>query len=191
MTHYESLADISLLELLNKGDEDAYTEIYIRYSKSLFMHAFKRLRNEYAAEDIIQDLFLKIWQKHDSLSISNLKDYLFGSVKYGIITFISKQKKDSELISNLPFYIDEKENKTDHLTRSNQFNNIIDQEIESLQPNLRAVMQLKRKGIWTNKEIGELLDIPKETVKTRTKTARKKLYGKLPLIVWIFYFLRL
>jgi len=190
MTHYESLADISLLELLNKGDKDAYTEIYNRYSKPLFLHALKRLRDECTAEDLIQDLFLKIWQRHESLSISNLKDYLFGSVKNGIISFISKQQKDSELIHNLPFYIDEAESKTDHLTRSKQFNSIIDQEIDSLRPSLRAVMQLKRKGTMTNKEIGDFLKIPKETVKTRTKTARKKLYGKLPLLVWIYFVLR-
>ena len=73
MNRYSSLPDQELLHLLQEGEQAAYTEIYHRYFHLLYRHAYKKLRDEEQAKDIIHDLFAALWAKRDvKLNTGNL-----------------------------------------------------------------------------------------------------------------------
>src|ERR1700744_5893920 len=91
-----------LVTLLKQGDTAAYTQIYDRYERLLYVHAYKRIQNREEARDIVQDLFIVLWAKREELNFtSSLRAYLYTSVRNRIFDLIARQKLQSSYISSL------------------------------------------------------------------------------------------
>ncbi|HKI90120.1 MAG TPA: sigma factor, partial [Draconibacterium sp.] len=74
--------DKILFEKINKNDVKAFETLFHRYYKSLCLYAAKIIKNDSAAEEIVQDLFVKLWEKRNTLEIKiSVKNYLVRSVK--------------------------------------------------------------------------------------------------------------
>lgn len=71
--------------LFKQGNEYAFKEIYSRYWKGLFQLAFKKVHHQELAEELTQNLFVELWRKRESVDISAISNYLFGSLKYRIL----------------------------------------------------------------------------------------------------------
>jgi len=63
LTKYQDLSDASLMQLTHSGEHDAYSEIVARHTDRYFLLAFRTLQNASDAEDIVQNAFIKLWQK--------------------------------------------------------------------------------------------------------------------------------
>ena len=86
MYNYDILDDKELIVLLQKNDRNAFTEIYNRYWKKLFSVAANKIKDLPEAEEIVQDIFVSIWNRRDNLTvIDTLSSYLAVSVKYRVI----------------------------------------------------------------------------------------------------------
>jgi RNA polymerase sigma-70 factor (family 1) len=84
---YSALVDTELLQLILQEDENAFAEIYNRYWKRIYTIAFSYTRSSEAAQDIVQDVFLKIWVNKDTLvQIREFKPYLFVTARNLIIS---------------------------------------------------------------------------------------------------------
>ena len=88
--------DTELLNRLKNGDNVAFEVIYRRHWQHLYDFAFLKTHDTDVAEEIIQDLFVTIWEKRESLQIKNLRTYLFTSVRNRVIDHY-KEKVFSEL----------------------------------------------------------------------------------------------
>lgn len=95
------LDDNDLSLLLKKGDERAFTEIYTRYWQKLYFIAHKLLKDSNAAEEIVQDVFLILWKKRESLAIKTLPQYLAAMTRYAVFRFLAKSKLVKEQENNL------------------------------------------------------------------------------------------
>ena len=71
MTAYFGYTDLELINLLKSGDQNAFTEIYNRYFRVLYLHAVRRLRDEDEARDVVQELFASLWLRRDTLQPRN------------------------------------------------------------------------------------------------------------------------
>lgn len=188
MTGYNVLADLELYALLKAGDKVAYTEIYNRYFSLLYLHALKRLRDEEAARDLIQDLFATLWLKRDVLTTkTNLSNYLYTAVRNGVFNFIAHQKVASRYISELPGKVEPSECITDHLARERQLAALIEKEIAELPEKMREIFLLSRVEGLSHKEIAARLGISELTVKTQVKNALRILRGKLGFIIYFIF----
>lgn len=188
MTEYNVLADLELYALLKAGDKVAYTEIYNRYFSLLYLHALKRLRDEEAARDLIQDLFATLWLKRDVLTTkTNLSNYLYTAVRNGVFNFIAHQKVASRYISELPDKVEPSECITDHLARERQLAALIEKEIAELPEKMREIFLLSRVEGLSHKEIAARLGISELTVKTQVKNALRILRGKLGFIIYFIF----
>ncbi len=78
---YKLFADEILSKLLKADDETAFREIYNRYWKPLFNAAYYRIGSKETAKELVQHLFLHIWEKRNNLSIINLETYLQTAIK--------------------------------------------------------------------------------------------------------------
>lgn len=97
MNAYLTYSDEYLLALLKNSDEGAFTEIYNRYWEKLLFMAGVRLRDLSVAEDLVQDIFLDIWNRRFDLEVEGrLEAYLAASIKYRIINVQVKLKKKRE-----------------------------------------------------------------------------------------------
>lgn len=84
----------SYASLLKKGDKKAYRVIFNTYYKRLYAFALKYVENSYAAEEVVENVLLTLWQKrHRMDEISNLKSYLYTMVRNGAIDYLKNQKK--------------------------------------------------------------------------------------------------
>jgi RNA polymerase sigma-70 factor (family 1) len=192
MSAYNAYSDQELMTLLKEGDHVAYTEIYKRYFKLLFKHAFSRLKNEDESKDVVQELFTNLWYKHNLLKPDrNISNYLYTAVRNRIFDLISRKNLESKYIADLPASIDTAECITDYAVRESQLRQLINREIEALPPKMREVFQLSRNESLSHKEIAEKLDLTEQSVRSHIKNALKILRVKLGLFTWLICLLKL
>ena len=192
MEAYSQLADYDLTILLKDGDHYAYTEIYGRYCKLLFKHAFLRLKNEDEAKDLVQELFTNLWYKRESLSPErNISNYLYTATRNRIFDLISRKNLESRYISELPQSIDTAECITDFAVRESQLRELIHKEIEALPEKMRSVFKLSRNENLSHKEIAARLNLSEQSVRSHIKNALRILRIKLGIYAWLICFLRL
>lgn len=88
---YKLLSDELLIKLLMIGDGGAFEEIYRRYFTKLLRIAQFKIQSKEIAEELLQDLFISLWEKRSNIVIENLEAYLNTSLKYLIINHIRRQ----------------------------------------------------------------------------------------------------
>jgi len=76
MISYSQKAEMELLTLLGQSDDEAFTEIYNRYWRKLFVTAANWINNLEEAEEIVQDIFTSLWRKRGTLNLYHLKPHL-------------------------------------------------------------------------------------------------------------------
>ncbi len=85
---YAALPDAMLGRLLFTGDAKAYEAIYQRHWRSLFSMAYWKTNSQVAAEEMVQELFMKLWENRQKTLIENPEAYLKTALKYSVIGFI-------------------------------------------------------------------------------------------------------
>jgi RNA polymerase sigma-70 factor (ECF subfamily) len=94
---YATLPDEMLGRLLFTGDEKAYEAIYQRYWRSLFSIAVWKTNNQIAAEELVQELFVKLWENRQKTLIENPEAYLKTALRYGVISFIKARIANAQI----------------------------------------------------------------------------------------------
>ena len=152
-------------------------------SDELLLFATGFIRNKEIAEEIVSDVFVKIWEKRGELDkIKNLKSYLFISVKNGCLSHLRKAKK-SKIISLdeiQDFYFLPVESPEDDLI-DKEANNQIYQAIEKLPPKCKLAFSLAKINGLKHKEIAEVMCISEKTVNNHMVSAVKKICDILKL----------
>jgi RNA polymerase sigma-70 factor (family 1) len=189
MNRYSSLPDQELLHLLQEGEQAAYTEIYHRYFHLLYRHAYKKLRDEEQAKDIIHDLFAALWAKRDvKLNTGNLAGYLYTAVRNRIFDFFAHQKVESNYIQSIKSYINTVTSMaTDSLIREKQLRDYIEKEIQALPPKMRIIFELSRKENLSHQEIAARLNISENNVSKQVNNAIRILRTKLGLFAYLYF----
>ncbi len=85
---YAALPDAMLGRLLFTGDAKAYEAIYQRHWRSLFSMAYWKTNSQVASEEMVQELFMKLWENRQKTLIENPEAYLKTALKYSVIAFI-------------------------------------------------------------------------------------------------------
>ena len=192
MLAYKNLSDLQLMSLLQKDDHAAYTEIYERYFGLLYLHAKKKVRNKEDARDIIQEVFISIWNRRAYIEAqSEIIPYLYTVLKNKIINWIARQDVNSRFVSHFQNFYRDETCITDHKVRESQLAAIIDKEIGELPPRMREIFELSRKAHLSHKEIAQKLDISEQTVKTQVKYALRILKNNLGLMVYLYMYFTL
>lgn len=190
MRDYSKLSDFELTGLLKQGDNAAFAEIFERYNDLLYAHAYNKLRNKEEAGDAVQDVFIKIWDKHPTLELhTNLAGYLYTMLRNGIFSLISHKNVVSNYAASFNKFRAEGENITDHTIREKQLRAIIEKEIGALPPRMREVFELSRNDGLSNKQIAECLGISEHTVADQIKKALKQLRTRIGLVLVVAFHL--
>lgn len=186
MTDYSGYTDQQLIMLLKQGNHTAYARLYDRYFHLLFIYAFKRLKDEAEAKDVVQDFFTVLWVKRDTLNFTAVfPAYCFTAVNNRIIDIFLHQRVTDKYIGSISFPTEQEEAKTDHLVREKQLMAYIDKEIQALPVKMRKIFELSRKSNYTYKEIAEELSISEKTVHRQMSNALLRLRTKLGLFVFL------
>ena len=97
----KNFTDSDLVEALKKGDETAIAEIYHRYWRKLLAIAFNHTKDKIAAEEIVQEVLIKLWDKRERVKIDSLPNYLATATKFSVLTSIHRQKRRADIASSV------------------------------------------------------------------------------------------
>ena len=179
MTGYSSYTDQELVALLKQGDDAAFEEVFVRYEPLLLNFIYKKINDREGAKDILQDVFVQLWNYRAGLEVVSLGSYLFTIVLNKIRDSYKHQVMHEGHIAKLQQMIEEWGDGADHLIREKDIARLIDQEIAALPEKMREVFLLRKDAFMSNKEIADKLGISEQTVETHMKRALKTLRGRL------------
>jgi RNA polymerase sigma-70 factor (ECF subfamily) len=190
MAKHRDLTDLELVAHLKKGDHVAYTEIFERYKVILYKHAYRLLGDEDESNDVIQDLFLTLWQKRTELNFKiSLSSYLYSAVRNRIFDIITHQKVAAKYLASIKAFVEQGDYITDNHIRTKELSLIIEREIAALPPKMREIFELSRDERLSYKDIGQMLGISDGTVKQQVYNAVKILKLKINSYLALFPFL--
>lgn len=78
---------------MQAGNESAFTKIYNTYWKKLYYIAYRLLKDTDAAEEIVQEVFLTLWKKRETLNIQCVNNYLGAMTRYAVYRYLAKEKQ--------------------------------------------------------------------------------------------------
>lgn len=158
-------ADNELIEKLRNGDVEAFDQVYQRYAGRLYAFSMKYLKSKEEAEELVQSVFLKLWETQKKLKKeTSFKSYLFTIGYNEICNIFRRRKYQLNFLANLSFKSSEASGETeeqiDFVFKKEQ----VDQIIAQLPEKHRTVFLKSRKEGKSTKEISDELNLSKGTV---------------------------
>lgn len=185
--HHTSYSDNQLIGLIRSGDEAAFSELYNRYSLQLAEYAAARLSSLEEAKDILQDLFVHMWQQRESLEVhTNVAAYLFTAIRYRVISHIRRRQhmqRYREMVEALYHSADANDQV---ITEVSDLRKAVEASIDELEPRTREIYKLSRQQQLSISEIASHFNISERTVKNQITTALKHLrhsWDKLAIFI--------
>lgn len=173
LENVDTLSDKKLLSLIGKGNELAFSQLFERYWRSLLSSALKVLNDEQAAEDVVQEVFIDLWNRRADLKIANLKGYLHTAIRYQTAKLVSRTKfttDHDEALQSMEAYTNPEIGL--HL---NDLKNQIDTSLNKLTPRCKEIFVQSRFENLSNKEIAEHNGISIRTVENYLTSALSEL----------------
>nr|WP_067061614.1 sigma-70 family RNA polymerase sigma factor [Mucilaginibacter sp. L294] len=181
-----SLNDDELWRNIVAGDNESFAIIYDRYWLRMYKAALHYLRDVYASEEVVQEVFLIIWNKRQTLDIKNFAAYLNSSTRYEVYRRLKASKNAflefhegktaCAVVYNEGY---EKLNEADN-------NNLLDDCLKDLPKRCREIFYLSKFRQLSNTEIAEQLGINKHTVENQLAIAIKHLkinFSRIAILV--------
>lgn len=180
-------SDQKLIKQISDGNELAFAHFYDKYWDALFISAYKVLKDEEVCKDIVQEVFLTIWEKSNLGKVQNIKAYLHQTVKFKTLMVLRKDKISEKHLKTMQELL---VNTTEEQLDFKELNENIERSIEALPEKCRNVFRLSRMEHLTNQEIADKLGISIRTVETHISNAlkhiRTNLDSTVALVAFIF-----
>lgn len=184
--------DNNLIELIKAGNKRAFDEVFLRYFKSLHAYAYSIVKERDDAEEIVQNVFVRVWTKRAQLKTDGfLKSFLYRSVYNESLNYLKHQKVRSNFSV---YYADVRKNEVGDLNSeivTTELEKNIHLAINNLPEKCRNVFQLSRFDQLKYQEIADTLNISIKTVENQMGKALKILRLKvIDFLVLILIFLK-
>ena len=178
-----------LVEKIIAGNHTAFEMLFKTYSQRLIYFSRRYVLDKQTAENIVQDVFLRIWQNKENLNPSkSIKSYLFTAVKNESLKqlrHLSVEKQQQENVSRLSVV----ELTPDEAIDKNELKGELNKAINDLPEKCREIFYMSRFDQLKYSEIADILGISIKTVETQMGRALKKLRGQLAHLISIILFL--
>jgi len=189
LTKYGSFTDEQLLEHVQRNSEEAFTELYHRFWKKLFIVAANKLQDKAVAEELAQDLLADVWQRRHSIRITTtLQAYMAVSMKYKIIDYLAHlnhRQKYQAYIQSTGVPLD---HGTEKWLNFEELRARLEQYVKDLPEKCRLVYQLSKEQGYKNRQIAQEQGISEKTVEAHLTRALKVLRHKLSHFIFSFLF---
>lgn len=171
--------DAVLFEKIKKGDEKAFERLFHSHYGHLCLFAEHFVRNHAEAEEIVQDIFMRLWENKSRITIAtSVKNYLFRSVKNSCLNFLKHNQVKNQYAEKFLSEASQAEPDDEGFIESGLFQKI-EECINSLPEKRREVFRMSREEGLKYREIAEKLNISVKTVETHIGLAIKTLRDKL------------
>lgn len=167
-------SDSELVQLMQRGDRAAFEQIYFRYADFLFRFSLRRLNDRETASDFIQELFIKLWTKRETVMVKGeLQAYLTFCLRNQIIDYFNHEQVKTKYVQRTTTF--EADYGTLDLINYNDTRSILGKCIKTLPEKMREVFILSRLQDNSIDEISEKMNISRQTTKNQLSMAVKRL----------------
>lgn len=189
MQNIRGIEEKELINRLKNGDQTAFELLFHFYYPGLVMYSSQFTADRAEAEEIVQDFFVRFWQKHQQLiPADSLKGYFFSSVKNSSLNFLKHKKIEEKYLQEM------RELSNHHLVYepdlyiSSELQEKIKNGIDQLPEKCREIFIMSRLRGMKNEEIAIELDLSKRTVETQISNALKVLRIELKDYIGLLLF---
>lgn len=185
--------DRNLLSLLTNGDKRAFEVIYDRFADRLYWYVYSRTRVKEICEEIVQEIFVSLWVKRESLEITNTLDsYLYGAAKHKILSYIRTNDVRKKYAADfVRFAANRVDNSSEELLELKDLQHTIDESISKLPEKCQRAFRMSRMEHETIQHIADRMNISTRTVENYISTAlrhlRTSLGNLLGVIILLLY----
>lgn len=165
-------SNTELVKLLKNGDMSAFDIIYKKYSRRLYGFIFRYIKQGADTEEIVQEVFMKIWKSRDKINIySSFESFLFTIAHNATVNLLKKRATEQQYVEHIKSlqHIEETYELTDEIhykELTKKFQDLMNE----LSPRQKEIFQLSREEGLSHKEIAEKLGISVHTVKNHLVT---------------------
>lgn len=183
-----------LLKAITEGDVSAFSQLFYAHHQQLGLYAFTVIRCQETAEEIVQDVFLKVWQHREKLAaVANIKAYLFTITKNETLNAIRKvanERKRRQAFEN--DLLDADSNLTvDLAEEENEVHQVFEHAVSSLPPQQQKVFLLRQQGLkhaQISVEMSISLHSAKKYQQLAMQSIERFLRAKAGIIILFFIF---
>jgi len=184
--HMSTLLEKHIVELLQERDEKAISLLYDNYANTLYGVAYKVVKDEDLAQDVVQESFVKIWKKSDSYDASKAKlfTWLFRITRNTAIDKLRSVNTKSD--KEIQIDVSDVYNLGVNTTRPEFMD--VKEHLDKIEPKYKIVLDALFFEGMTQQEASEELDIPLGTIKSRLKIGLRelrKIYGTSMVLTMI------
>lgn len=166
--------ELFIIKKMIDGDMDAFKHFFDSYYSDLCNFLNLYLKNQYVAEEIVQDIFVHFWENKENLNVNtSVKSYLYSATKYKGLNHIRNSKRREEIHAKLD--IEQASEITYNDFDEKVLRDILYKAKKSLPPKCLQIFQLSQDDQLSNKEIANQLGISIKTVENQMTIAYKKL----------------
>lgn len=164
-------------EIAVNGNEQAFGQLYMVFMPKLLQFAMSIIKNKELAEEIVSDVFIKLWQNKERLAeIENFKLYLYVSVKNISINYLSRHFRKNVLpVDEMDVKISSVQYNPEQILLSSEIVNKINVAINALPPKCKVIFKLAKEDGLKYKEIAHLLNISIKTIDNQMTIAVRKI----------------
>lgn len=169
-------SDCTLLQASKNGDEKAFEQLFNKYWNDLFKIAYRRLHSVEDAKDIVQDVFLSLWNNIHNITIDDsLGGYLYTALRNKIFNLLEKNKNRLNKLMQEQFVPAGQEETVFSNYCAKEFREFITQQIAAMPAKMRQIYLLSKEEYLTNAEIASLLNLSGQTIKNQLHNALGRL----------------
>jgi RNA polymerase sigma-70 factor (ECF subfamily) len=173
------ISDATLIDAISRGDHVAFNQLFHKYAPMLYAFVASILKDETESEEVVQDVFLKIWEKRKELQPGlSFKSYLF-TIAYNATKKVYRQKLlDNKYKQEAAIVMGQDSSSDLSVLEYRNLLDYVDTIINRLPPARREIFIMSKKDGLKNEEIANILNISEQTVKNQLVAARKFLIAQ-------------
>lgn len=185
MSGYTANSDWELIALLKQGKQIAFTEVYNRYSALLYVYAFKLTADGDTARDMIQELFIWLWDHRETLELrTSLPAYLYTAVRYKFLKQVAHQKVKAGYAEQFLKTVESGVSNTENYIEDKDLIRTVERLMSELPSKMARAFILSKLEFRTHQEIAEELNISEKTVRNLVSRAIIQLKPKVGLSIF-------
>jgi RNA polymerase sigma-70 factor (ECF subfamily) len=190
---FENITDSELARKINAGEKNAYQELFERYAPRIYQFSLSYLKNKSDAEELVQDVFLKIWEKRDMLDESkNIKSFIFKVAVNTIYDFIRHKNIENAFNDFTRANFETNSDNTWHTVIYDEMQENLQKLVAQLPGQQQKIFQLSKEEGLTSEEIAAKLNLSKRTVENhlfRAVSFLKEHFKRDSFISALFFYL--
>ncbi len=169
--------------LLSQSDETAFRQLYDEYWNRIYLLALTYLKSTELAQDIVQDVFVKVWDQRVSFgTVKHPGSFIYVMGRNAVINAFRKKLSNDRIVEELSDYIPDNSLLPNQILDIKYLKQRLNSAINCLPPQQSLIIKLSRVEGLTHKEIADCLGIEKSTVKNHIIRALNTLRQQVQLI---------